>query len=214
MGTHGRCRQKGLTLAEVLIAASVGVIITGMLIAVWIALTGSWTVTARGSEARDFARDSVARMSREIRDMEPAVGEPSAISMAEADCIRFTTTFNVSGNQSVSTTPVLTEYKYEPGTGDEQGVLRWSRDTNGSGVIDDEDRDRIVARNVLNNTSQPMFVYTYLDSAAQSHTSSSVPTAELSTIQVVDVRVIVDMQPGRAPKPMDLTTTVQLRNQQ
>lgn len=204
-------RASGWTLIEVLVAGTIGVIITGMLIVVWLALSASWTVTARGSEARDFARDAVARMSREIRDMEPRVGELTAVSTAEPFKLSFSTTFNLEDNQSTTTAPVLTEYEYV-GAGEGEGVLHRRRDTSNNGVIDGADRDTIVARNLLNTVDQPMFTYTYIDENADRITGSS-PTT-LDGIVVVTVRIIVDMQPGKAPQPMDLTTTVQLRNQQ
>ena len=70
----------------------------------------------------------------------------------------------------------------------------------------------VVARNLLNRDDQPMFTYTYIDDDLGRSTSTSPPTTD--TIVAVRVRVIVDMQPGHAPEPMDLTTVVQLRNQQ
>jgi len=207
---HG---ESGLTLMEVLIAATIGVIITGLLITVWLALTGSWTVTARGSEARDLARDAVARMSREIRDMEPKAGELTAVTVAKPSKIRFSTTFNLAGNQSASLAPVFTEYEYVKA----EGVLHRRRDTNNIAGIDPGDRDTIVARNLLNDDTQPMFTYTYLDANGDRITTSdpaSLGNTSLDNMLIVTVRVIVDMQPGKAPLPMDLTTTVQLRNQQ
>ena len=138
-------------------------------------------------------------MSREIRDMEPRVGQSSAILVAEASRIRFSTTFNVGGNQSATLPPVLTEYRYVPATGDSQGVLYWIRDTNGNGDIDDGDRSRIVATHLLNDDDRPMFTYTYLDSQAARRQSTTISETELNTVQVVDIRVVVDMQPGRAP---------------
>lgn len=212
--------NSGVTMVEVLVAATIGVVITGMLIAVWISLSSSWTATARGAEARDFARDAVARMSRELRDMEPRVGQATAIIDAEPFRVRFTTTFNLSGNANASVTPVLTEYSYEQVTkpdGTQEGVLHWRRDTDHN---DQLDLDRVVSKNLLNDPvlvdehgspAEAVFIYTYiLDNARMS--SPSPPAG--ADILAVRVRVIVDMQPGRPPRPLDLTTTVQLRNQQ
>lgn len=207
-------------MIEVLVAASIGVVITGMLIAVWVALSSSWTATARGSEARDFARDAVARMSRELRDMEPNVGQATAVTIAEPFRVRFSTTFNLAGNQSESVRPVMTEYSYEQVAkpdGSWEGVLHWRRYTDDGAL----DRDRIVSKNLLNDPvlldeegrpREAMFAYTYIDQNAKRATDSEPPS--LDNILIVTVRVIVDMQPGRAPRPMDLTTTVHLRNQQ
>lgn len=210
-------------MVELLIAATIGVIITSMLILVWIALTDSWNATARGSEARDFARDAVARLSRELRDMEPNVGQATAVTAAEPFRVRFSTTFNLAGNEDSAVAPMMTEYYYEQVTNDDgswEGVLHWVRDTDRDG-LDEADPDRVVARNLLNDPdaqdpdgdpTEALFTYTYIDAAADRQTDSS-PSA-LDNVLIVTVRLIVDMQPGKAPLPMDLKSTVQLRNQQ
>lgn len=152
--------------------------------------------------------------------MEPRVGQATAIIDAEPFRVRFTTTFNLSGNANASVTPVLTEYSYEQVTkpdGTQEGVLHWRRDTDHN---DQLDLDRVVSKNLLNDPvlvdehgspAEAVFIYTYiLDNARMS--SPSPPAG--ADILAVRVRVIVDMQPGRPPRPLDLTTTVQLRNQQ
>jgi hypothetical protein len=208
-----------MTMVEVLVAAAIGVVLTGMLVLIWIALSDSWTVTARGSESRDFARDAVARLSREVRDAEPKIGAQDAFLLAEPFKIQFTTTFNIAGNESSSTTPVLTEYEYveeDRGDGSLEGVLYRRRDTDGVAGIGAGDFDSVVVRHLLNEKgeppAEPVFVYTYIDDAGERQKDSA-PTS-LDNVLVVTVRLVVDVNPGKRPRPMDLTTTVQIRNQQ
>ena len=63
-------RQAGLTLIELLIVIIIGSVISGALLMTWFSLNDSYSFTTRSSEAQDFARDTVARMGREIRDAE------------------------------------------------------------------------------------------------------------------------------------------------
>ncbi|HJW74799.1 MAG TPA: prepilin-type N-terminal cleavage/methylation domain-containing protein, partial [Thermoleophilia bacterium] len=48
--------QSGVTLVELLIAATISVLLGAMLIGVWAALTNSYAYSTRSSESRDLAR--------------------------------------------------------------------------------------------------------------------------------------------------------------
>jgi hypothetical protein len=203
-----------MTMIEVLTVMAIGVVLTGMMILIWAALRDSYSVTAMSSESRDLARDAVARMSREIRDMEPLEGQDAAL-LAQPYKIQFTTTFNAAGNESASRAPILTEYEYVKA----ERSLHRRRDTNGDGVIGAGDSDTVVIRYLLNTYDEvaqpdvPVFRYTYVNGASLRVTTDSATESDLRRIMLVNVRLLVDLNPGRTPKPMDLTTTVQLRNQ-
>ena len=204
-------RQAGMTMMEVLVVASVGVIVTGMMLLIWFALGDSYSMTTKSTKSRELARDAVSRLQREIRDAEPLPGQ-DAVLVAEPFRITFTTTFNKDGNELAGTEPVLTEYRYDSTT---RSLWR-TRDTNGIAGIDAGDSSRKVVEDLLNTgegSPQSMFTYTYTNGDGFRETTDSPDPSLLRTIMLVDVRVLVDLNPGSAPKAMDLKTTVQLRNQ-
>ena len=71
MSLRFRHRASGLTLVELLVVMTIGVIVSGAILLTWSSLTRSFSFTTKSSDSQDFARDAVARMGREIRDMEP-----------------------------------------------------------------------------------------------------------------------------------------------
>jgi hypothetical protein len=211
MTRAARDRQAGMTAIEVLMVASIGVVVTVMMLLIWFALGDSYSFTTKASKSRELARDAVSRLQREIRDAEPLEGQDAVLSAGPFE-ISFTTTFNQEGNESDAAEPTLTEYRYDADT---RSLWR-SRDTNGNDVIDEEDQSRMVVEHLLNTGEGPpvsMFTYTYTNPSGFRQRTDSPDQGLLRTIMLVDVRVLVDLNPGAAPKAMDLSTTVQLRNQ-
>ena len=98
---------------EFLLAAAIGVIISGGFIMLWFNLSKSSAMTTSHAEARDFARDGIARLSREIRDAE-ALGGREAVLEATSSSVAFTTTFNRPGAEIDATKPRLVRYWYDP----------------------------------------------------------------------------------------------------
>ena len=206
-----RSRQSGFTLTELLVVLVVGTIVSGLIIVGWISLTTAYSHNTRSSKSRDDARLAVARISREIRDAEPNGGATAIIS-ATAGSIVFTTTFNVEGNTSATTKPVLTKYEYDTAT---QSLHRW-RDFQGDGSWD---RDDVVVRHLENKWDPATrtflvdpFEYGTMDSEREITFSAS-PAGSTASIKMVRIHLLVDQNDERAPVPMDLVTTVQLRNQ-
>lgn len=193
-------RQAGITLIELLIVIVIGSVISAALLMTWFSLNDSYSFTTRSSEAQDFARDAVARMGREIRDAEGKGGNLAIIS-ADADQVTFTTTFNEAGNQSRLTEPVETRYYYL------NGSLHRVRDG----------ADSIVVDHLLNPVSSgkpQVFTYDYFDPDEGPVSAGTNPTAGmLGTISMVHINLVVDLNPQSAPQPMDVTTSVHLRNQ-
>ena len=201
-----RRRQSGWTLVELLVVMTIGVIITGALVLTWGSLTRSFSFTTRSSDAQDFARDAVARMSREIRDMEPK-GAASSIVTAGSDELEFTTTFNEAGNDTPLVEPVLTRYWYTWDPIRKVGALHRER----GGV------SRVVVDNLMNTwdgTAANIFRYTYVASDHELVTDGPSPTpAEYDNISMIRVDLSVDLNPESAPQPMHVSARVHLRNQ-
>jgi len=210
-------RQAGLTLVELLVVISISAVVMTMLVMSWLTLTKSYSQTTRTTEAGELVRDAVSRISREIRDAEPdPVSGYSAIVAFDSTYIEFTTTFNQANNDQPLPTPVLTKYEYVlDATTGEQTLYR-RRDTDGDGAYD---RNDVVVTDLRNYTktvdgwvltTKPFICFRLNDVTRV----PEVATADThpSQIALVQVHLLVQM-PGRGPKPSDLMTTVQLRNQ-
>lgn len=206
-----RKRQAGVTLVELLVVMVIMGVISGTLIFTWFALTDSYSFTTDSSNAQDFARDAVARMGRELRDAEPKGADLPLIS-ADNDEIVFTTTFNEAGNENRTVEPVWTRYYYAYDASRGVGQLHRQR-----GSV-----DRIIVDNLLNptyvdadgKTRADIFRYDYIASDSTYVTNAPVPDPEmLGTISMIRIHLIVDVNPGKAPKGMDVSTTIHLRNQ-
>jgi len=214
---NARRRQLGLTLMELLVVVAIGSVITGMVLMVWFGLNRSSAMTTSSSQARDFARDGIARLGREIRDAEPLPGH-EAIQQADAWSITFTTSFNEVGNDLATTAPRLVRYWYDENT----DSLRRTVDSDGDQTVtladgvtpDPGDRTSVIVPHLLNiegARSEAVFTYTYMDGNANRKTDTT--PVPLSGIVLVRIHLLVDLDPGKAPRAMDLTTEVQLRNQ-
>jgi len=100
--------QDGVSLVELLIAMTVMAVISTMIILGWSAATRSYAYSRNSAEARDFARQGLSRMTREIRDAEmpsdayvALTGLPdSSTSIVRSDqmWIALFTTFNRAGS--------------------------------------------------------------------------------------------------------------------
>lgn len=206
MSRRSRPRESGLTLMELLVVMTIGVVITGALILTWSSLTRSFSFTTRGSDAQDFARDAVGRMSREIRDMEPK-GAVSAIIKADSDELIFTTTFNQAGNDTPLVEPVETRYWYSWDDLRKVGALH--RDRGGVSTI--------LVDNLLNErtgTDADVFRYSYVASDRTIVTDGMSPTVvEYDSISMIRIDLSVDLNPESGPQPMQVSTRVHLRNQ-
>ena len=188
------------------------VIVTGGLIMIWFNINKSSAMTVSHAEARDIARDGIARLSREIRDVEALAGN-EAVQVAEENVIVITTTFNREGNEVETTKPRLVRYRYEA---DER---RLYRDVFADGVTDPDaaspERTNVVIPYMLNDDDSPLFTYTYVNSDSDRVEDAPEVTdaADRARIQLVRIHALVDLEPGKAPQAMDITTQVQLRNQ-
>ena len=210
-----RQRQAGVTLMELLIVCVMGSIVTGGMIMLWFNINKSSAMTTSQAEARDFARDGIARLSREVRDAE-ALPSEEAVLEAGPTSIAFTTTFNKAGNEVDSAAPRLVRYVVEDG--------RLYRELYADGVVDftahGPVRRDVVIPHLLNDDASPLFSYTYLDDFGTPQPEASEDPVyevgdphDLGRILLVRIHVLVDLDPGKSPNEMDLTTQAQLRNQ-
>jgi prepilin-type N-terminal cleavage/methylation domain-containing protein len=202
-------KQQGITLVELLVVMVIMSIVTTMIIITWIALQNSYAFTVDSTNQRVAARDTMARMVRELRDAQGSVTD-SAIISATANRVDFMTTFNDPGANNTGVNR-LTRYQYDPSA---ETITR-TRDTNNDG-IGPGDRTMVLVHNVVNGSAPgygnpPVFSYDYYDADGNLHLASTTPP-DPTAIVSIHIRVLVDLQPGHSPRLMDLTSTAQLRN--
>lgn len=223
-----------MTLVELLVAMTITVVITGLIIMSWMALSRSYANTVKRGEASDFARLAIDRMEREIRDAEqpPAVNEVAILRARPFSIVAYTT-FNKSGNDISSTPPRLVMYRLYS-----NGELWRFQDANGVdgivGVDINLDSDfpllertagegaQLMAPNLVNmstpstlpaSPSTPLFTYIYYNPNGSLARMTSVDgTQNRALIRAVEINLLIDLNPGRSPVYTHLRTTAQLRN--
>jgi prepilin-type N-terminal cleavage/methylation domain-containing protein len=234
--TGARGRQQGLTLIEILVAMSIAGVLTVMMLGTWFALSDSYSFTVHSDKARDKARQGISRMTREIRDAEnrPDVTEV-AVVRARPWFIVIYTTFNTTGNESISTRPHLVMFRlYSDGelwrfedaneSGSISGVetmsepwpaltFNLSEQLNGEGgtmLVDDVVNMRVPST----SSPTPLFRYTYFNEDGSTTTENMIlGTNNRYKVKSVEINLLVDTNPDKSPVYTNLQTTAQLRNQ-
>jgi type II secretory pathway pseudopilin PulG len=204
MTCGSRKRQGGVSLVELLVGMIILTIVTAAIVMVWFALQDSFAYSTKSSEQREAARDGIALLSRELRDVQPLAinsGTPP-ILVASPYGISFYTTFHDADAESPGAQAVKVMYWIEP-DGDHDVLYR---------TIGDGERQLVVA-DVMNQTDKrPLFQYTYFDESGQLCTTSELEETSTDRIQNIQIQLIIDVNPGHSPTEMKLTTTVQPRN--
>jgi Tfp pilus assembly protein PilW len=207
-------RQTGITLIELLVGMTIATLLSGMVLMGWFALQDSYSSSVSSDKAREYARDGMSRMVRELRDARAASNVLYSVQTATSTTVAFTSSFNDAkaatdiANQMLDYgNPRLVTYRYDATAGTLYRSL-------GSGT------PQALVTNVVNaqipspsSPSTPVFTYTYLNaSTGQLVVSTSVPDQYRASILSVRVHLLVDLNPGRSPVHMDLVSTAQLRN--
>jgi type II secretory pathway pseudopilin PulG len=204
MTCRSQKRQAGVSLVELLVGMVILTIVTAAIVMVWFVLQDSFAYSTKSSEQREAARDGIALLSRELRDVQPLAidsGTPP-ILVADPYSITFYTTFHEADAENPGAQAVKVRYWIEP-DGDRDALYR---------TIDNGERQLVVA-DVMNQTDErPLFQYTYFDSLGQLTTTSELEETSTDRIQNIQIQLIIDLNPGHSPTEMKLTTTVQPRN--
>lgn len=232
--------QRGMSLVELLVGMAIMGVITAMLLMSWFALSRSYSFSMQSNRARDDARQALSRMAREIRDAEnpPAIVSTTevAIVRARARWIQFYTTFNAADAANPFSTPRLVMYRLYP-----DGELWRFADVNKNGTILNVaipgvqdpwqlytynvaeqlsgEGAMLMCKNVINNSvpsvsnPTPVFMYSRYLSNGSLQLDPVVYSPDRKEIVAVQIHMLVDINPKRAPTYVDLVTTAQLRNQ-
>lgn len=201
-------RQHGVTMIELLVVMAIMSVVTTMTIVIWVSLRDSYAYTTTSSKGREYARDTVTRMAREIRDAVdgPNGADAFVLSGCGPNTITFYTTFNKPGASVIGTAPRKVQFWLS------DSKLYRTVDSDGDGTLDRTlDRTNVLCTDVVNKPGQDdVFSYTVIEpNGAQ----TPLPTPDDPTAIVsIGISLRIDLNPGKAPVLMDLTTSVQPRN--
>jgi prepilin-type N-terminal cleavage/methylation domain-containing protein len=203
-------RQRGMTLVELLVAMIIMGVLTTMIIGTWISLTNAYSFTSRSDRQRDSANQAIARMAREVRDAQHVPGSTTgAFTYAHPNQVRFYSTFNMAGNSDPTSTPRLTRFILSNGA-----VYREL--PGNDGLFDTgDDVSRLLVKDVVNlSHTADLFTYSAINSITGEMYQSSGETTltPAARIQTVRILLLVDLNPGKSPNYMDISTTVEPRN--
>ncbi len=241
-GRRDRRGAEGLTLVELLVAMTISVVIGAMVLVTWFALSDSYANTVRRGKAGDWARFALARMEREIRDLEQP---PLEVTSTEVGIVRarpyyivLYTTFNKPGNTTATTRPRLVMYRLysngelwrfhdADGNGSIAGVNitqeSWPQPTFALTERQTGEGGQLVAADLVNHRvasgepgwsqATPMFTYlSYASDGTLSRAHDVRGTGNRVSIRAVEIDLLVDLNPGRSPIHAHLRTTAQIRN--
>jgi prepilin-type N-terminal cleavage/methylation domain-containing protein len=228
--------EKGLTLVELLVGLVIMGLISTTLVTIYLGLGESFSYSTKSTNAREKARQAVARLGREIRDAQSNTGNTEAsVVRARERWILLSTTFNKVGNDDPNLAPRLVMYRLY-----QDGRLFRFEDLSGNGTIAGVNIDpsptdattfnlteqqngegaRLIASNVVNyDSSTPsqkkLFLYSYVDDQGimPSPTPYVYGTNNRARILTVQLHLLIDLNPGHSPVYTDLQTSAQLRNQ-
>jgi len=212
--------ERGFTLIEVLVAATLMLVVLGATLTLFDSLQDNQARTQRVNEAQDEVRTTVDRMARELRNLaSPSVLtdsttiQPKAVERAGPHDLVFLTVAetkpSVAGNLNDANVQRV-RYCLEPGTS-ARLYMQWqtwtssatppavpadtSCPTDGGGW----NGQRVIAEHLVNHVgNRPFFMY---------------DSTELDRITRIRTRAIVDPTTTQAPPESELITSVVLRNQ-
>jgi type II secretory pathway pseudopilin PulG len=222
-------------MAELLVAMVIVTVIGTMLVASWISLQRSFAFAQAKNTARATARDALARMSSELRaaqpPTEPTSGDPSSMTpfylllaapyvCGETSCVFYSAYNNSAAADGTGRAQLrLTAIWLDTSGTKAQKTLKWTRDTNKSGLLGDTvggiaDTTRILAENVVNTAfvNKPIFTYWRPDATVVWVSSTKLTSSNVEKIRAVRIELLVDADLSHSPSTIDLTTTVRPRN--
>lgn len=220
--------QRGVTLVELLVVMIIMGVLSTMIIMTWSSLNKNYFFNSRSNQQRDLARLGVSRLANEVRDIQQPASGGNAITLADPYEIRFYTSFNLPDNGTVTSgatskytvDPVYVRYFMQQDPKHANAWMVWRQvDVNNTGTFDGTDTKITLVTYVVNQVISPlhtsltpMFTYTYMNTSGTLTTANTVPAVSRAQIYNVQVKMLVDLNPGAAPNYIDLTTSIQPRN--
>lgn len=185
--------EKGFSLVELMVVAAMLVVILGAVLGVWDALLGNYLYQSDRIGAQDIARSGMITMVKNIREAEkPFVA------------------VDVSGNSLIFKADRNNDGTFEAIWYYLDSVNRrvvMAVNTDGSTDFATTPRTTAIEYVVNNPASQPLFTFYGNDLATPLGSSVTVSNA-----RVIKIQLFIDANTSRAPKPVELSSNVHLRN--
>ena len=227
LGRNG-ARQAGFTLIEILISMIILAIVSTMLVGTWISLQRSFEFSQADNTAASSGRDSIDRVSSELRAAQPCALSPSTpfcVTNVAYPCDNWHVTFysaynnknaaTASGSGGESAAILTSIYLDTSGATPQKNLWLW-RDVNGNGLNDAGDQNILLANNVVNSTlSAPRKMFQYvLDSTGTGvyTTVDSLTAANAKAVVAVNIEIVIDANLKSRPTYVDFVSTVRPRN--
>ncbi len=217
--------ERGFTLVEVLVAATLFIIVLGATLSALTTFQGTGRVNALQNDSQEETRVAVDNLAKNLRNAGASTRQqPQGVDVAEPYNLVFQTV-NQAGAAGTANTRNIGRVRYclEPTTS--SGAQLWSQTQTWTGAVRppvpstaacpapgwDAGQDRVVARNLVNRYAGdtrkncrngsadacPVFSY------------SALPGGDISRISL---QLYVDVNPGKKPGESKLDTAIYLRN--
>ena len=191
-------------------------IVSTMILGTWFALSRAYASSTQSAKQRDHAQMAMARLTRELRDVQAA---PPASLDARGDLIHRarphvdTVQHDVQHGRGGRPAPrcpglFVTAWRARPCSGSSPGADRQF----GTG----DDRKEALVEHVVNTANNAdLFQYYYYDGVGDLRRSTSTTNVPAITarIKAIKISLLVDLQPGHSPEHMKMINVVQPRNQ-
>lgn len=192
-------REDGFTLSEVLISATIGLLMLTTVFAILDSVTKGYVTQTDQAEAQSTAQINMMRLTKDIRQAEkPLLAVYSVPGYHET--LAFKADLNNDGISEA------VQYSYSQNTG------TFSKQVNTTGEYNFNDSPtNIVASNVRYTTGQTAFTY-YGTSLLIPLDPASPSSDIINKAKLIKIRLVIDKDLTKPPAPVDLTSEVKLRN--
>lgn len=191
--------QAGTSLMEVLLASSLTVILLTAAYSVAIGAIGSFNTTVARADAQSTAQDAVTVLARDIRQAEKPLLYVYSMPGYYEQLV-----FRADLNDDGTAEAILYEFHVY--------TRRVTRKVNLTGANDFYGTNaEVISEDIANNTGEPVF--TYYGSDNDTPLVLTDPTADvINKSRNIQIRLVIDEDPNKAPARVELNTNVKLRN--
>ncbi len=197
--TRRETAQTGYTLPEVLVSATIGVLILTAVFGIMQSVMSGYTVQSAQADAQSEAQLTMMKLIREIRQAEKPL---LAVSINPGGVE--TVVIKADLNNDATSEAIL--YSYNGYT------HKIVKQVNNAGVYDfTVSPQETIASNIRNNYSQTLF--TFYGTSLTTPLDPTNPSSDIiNQTKLIKIRVVIDKDPAKPPAPIDLTSEIKLRN--
>ncbi len=191
--------QAGYTLAEVMVSATIGVLLLTAVFGILQSVTQGYAVQSAQADAQAEAQLTMMRLIKEVRQAESPL-LAIAINPGNVETLVFKADLNNDGTSEA----ILYSY-----SGYTRKIVK---QVNTTGTYDfTTSPQETIASNVRNNNGQQLF--TFYGTSLTTPLDPANPSSDIiNKTKLIKVRLVVDKDLAKPPAPIDLTSEIKLRN--